>query len=115
MACLMLPRTSSNKPMTPTLYPHLLDQLKAENQSFEEFIHLLEHETSVLAGDYTHTQIHDIATPKTAWHQHYAQQQPQRQTLLPQLELQDSLAAIPGLTAQNPLRAAQHGRLPPQA
>lgn len=101
--------------MTPTLYPHLLDQLKAENQSFEEFIHLLEHEASVLAGDYTHTQIHDIATQKTTWHQHYAQQQTQRQKLLQQLELQDSVEALQGLADQDPLFGAQLERLLAQA
>lgn len=101
--------------MKPALYQPLLQQLKAENQAFGDFIALLQHEAQILSDQYTHEQIHDIAQKKTAWHQQYARQQTQRQKLLQALELQDSIEALQGLADQDPAFGEQLQNLLQQA
>lgn len=88
--------------MKPALYEPLLQQLKAENQAFRDFINLLQHEAQILSEQYTHEQIHDIAQKKTAWHQQYTRQQTQRQKLLQALELRDSVEVLQDLADQDP-------------
>ncbi len=89
--------------MNVDLYQPLLQILNAEHQAFSEFISLLEHESSVLQGQYTHEEIHHIATQKTAWHQQYTQLQNKRRKILQALELQDSAKALQDLAEHNPL------------
>lgn len=93
--------------MKSALYQSLLQQLKTENQAFNEFLSLLKREAEILAGDYTHEQIHAVAQEKTTWYQHYAQQQTQRQKLLQALELQDSAEALQELADQDAAFAEQ--------
>lgn len=88
--------------MQPDLYQPLLEILTAENKAFKQFLALLNHESEVLASDYTHEQIHDIASQKTAWHHDYAQLQTQRQRVLQALELQDSAEALQSLADNDP-------------
>jgi len=84
------------------LYPVLLHTLTAENQAFKDFIHILERESTILQGTYTHEEIHQIAQQKTAWHQQYSQLQNKRRKVLQALELQDSVDALQELANNDP-------------
>lgn len=88
--------------MNVDLYQPLLQTLQAENQAFEQFLQLLQHEASVLAGQYTHEEIHQIANKKTVWHQEYGKLQNKRRKLLQALELQDSVEALQTLADEDP-------------
>jgi len=88
--------------MNQVLYQTLLEQLNEEKKYFQHFLHLLEDEANLLAGEYTHEAIHQMTKKKNHWHQEYKELQQRRQDILRALQLQNTQSQLEKLAEDNP-------------